>query len=220
MKHALIALSSLGVLAGCPGNDTLNLTISRQGDPAALQVTDTINGKDYAVSLSEGQILIGELKFSDGVDEVVALNQETFDFVAESDLVFGVEDFNLNQQNTQAIVTPANDPDGVALRLSGVVTLTDATEVNFTALVPAPGDSQEFAVNISVSAGLFFSRALFEDITLDLATLLTDIDFDTLGAGGADITIAEGSEDAEIDAALLTLQANLLTAFQELIFEE
>jgi hypothetical protein len=89
------------------------------------------------------------------------------------------------------------------------VRLTDGSQVAFDVELTLERDSQEILASIPIRS----FRDTTVELELDLEGLFGKIDFDGLGAGGA-VSLIDGSGDAAIEAALLTLRENLVRALR------
>jgi hypothetical protein len=217
MKRWLLA--PVFLLVGCGGEDetgTIQLTLNRVGDLANL--TSTAAGKNFSIVVNEGEVSFAALNF---VDTTVAEEETptievntTFDFFAQESLVVGpitVVPITFEEIHVIPGDAVAGNQIGKSLHLDVTVTLSDATTAEVTvdlSFGAAGAEENKLAVALDVAAGDTDNA----NVNLNVAALLTEIDFDVLAAAvGNTITIADGTGDPLVDAAVARVVENLLT---------
>jgi hypothetical protein len=209
MRYLLASL--LLFVASCDRDGTATLTITREGE---LTFIVENGATDYPIALFDGQLALADINLIDEsapVPTQILDVPELFDFVTNDQFLVGP--VILPPKGFEQIHIFMEDPTdgpllGITLQMAGIVTLSDAQTVNLSIEISLPRSSQEMLAAVSIRA----NRDLRLQIRFDPTILLGKIDFDTLGASG-DITIAPGSEDPLIEAAITVIIDNLLRAF-------
>jgi hypothetical protein len=215
MRHTFVALALFGALAlGCaPQTGTATLTLARDG---GLSFTVENNADSYAVTLTAGQVAIDDVNLVDESSPVqtpLLDAPQVFDFVAAESL--SVEPVALPPKGFQQLHVFVSDASagalaGLALRLSADVTLTDGSQAALEVSLPL---GERTAQELPAAIAILKRDNTDVEAVFDHKLLLGKIDFDALAVGGV-ITLAAGTGDAAVDAALETLRLNLVTAFR------
>jgi hypothetical protein len=206
MKRALLALSTLFVF-GCGGfpPETVELTLQRVGDTFFDTFT---NGKLFPVFLSEGVLKLEAVNLVNDEENPLLGAETSFDFFTNDKLTVPGVDVP-NESFDQIHVIPVSGAGVVALRMAFVVSLSDATVVNGEVnLSLAVEEEQQIEQLVELTGG----GLTLITMAFDPAKTLDALDFDVLGANG-DFIIEAGTNNVDIDAALVTIEENLLTSF-------
>jgi hypothetical protein len=205
MKRALLSLTTLFLL-GC-GVDaaTVDLTLLRVGETA---FDTNNNGAVFSVALTEGALSVEAINLVNVEESPLLAAETTFDFFANADLkVLGAP--APNESFDEIHVIPVSGAGSLALRLAFAVTLSDDTVVNGEVNLSLAAEEEQVLVQaLDLSEG----GATALTLAFDPAKTLDALDFDVLGAGG-DFIIEADTGNLDIDAALATIEENLLTSF-------
>jgi hypothetical protein len=218
MKYSLMI--PLFLVVACGGEDnktgTLQITLNRVGDPANL--VSTANGKNFPIVINEGEVSFAAINLVDtdaGEEETPSFEGiTTFDFFAQPNIVLGpitvvpVSFEEIHVIPADAVVGPQV---GKSLHLGLTVTLSDNTTAQATidlTFGAAGAEENKLPVALDVAIGDTDNVT----INLDLAALLSEIDFDTLAAAvGDNIAIQDNTGSAVIDDAIARMVENVFT---------
>jgi hypothetical protein len=205
MKRTLLALSALFVFACGDAPATVDLTLLRVGE---LTFDTNNNGAVFTVIITDGALDLEAINLVNAEESPLLGAETTFDFLANDNLkVLGAA--APNESFDQVHVIPVSGAGSVALHLAFAVFLSDATVVNGALnLSFAAEEEQQIDQVLDLTDGGLTAITL----AFDPAKILEAIDFDVLGAGG-DFILEAGTNNVDIDAALATIEENLLTSF-------
>ena len=205
MKRTLLSLSALFLFACGDAPATVDLTLLRVGD-TTFETNN--NGAVFTVALTEGALDLEAINLVNAEESPLLGAETSFDFFTNDNLkALGVA--APNESFDQVHVIPVSGAGSVALRLAFAVTLSDTTVVNGELnLSFVAEEEQEIDQVLDLTEGGLTAITL----AFDPAKTLDALDFDVLGAGG-DFILEAGTNNVDIDAALVTIEENLLTSF-------